>query len=147
MRRMLSRVLNIVYSHALSIPVRDMSSGYRLYRREILTSLPVHSKDFAALPEILTRLYAEGYRIAEVPFQFASRATGRSHVRLIRFAWLYLKTLWRLRRLRNSIESADYDHRAFDSLIPLQRYWQRTRYRIVQSFVSKEGRILDVGCG
>ena len=102
-RRLLSRILNTVYSRALSVPVRDTSSGYRLYRRRVLDSLSVTSADFAVLPEILVRLYAEGYGIAEVPFQFASRAAGRSHVRLARFAWSYLKTLSRLWRLRNSI--------------------------------------------
>lgn len=146
-RRVLSRILNAVYSRALSVPVRDTSSGYRLYRRQVLESLSVTSADFAILPEILVRLYAEGYRIAEIPFQFASRAAGRSHVRLATFAWSYLKTLSRLWRLRNSIESADYDHRAFDSIVPLQRYWQRARHRIVLDFAGAGGRILDVGCG
>jgi SAM-dependent methyltransferase len=46
----------------------------------------------------------------------------------------------------------DYDHRAFDSPIPLQRYWQRARHRIVLGFVKaarreKQGPVLDVGCG
>jgi ubiquinone/menaquinone biosynthesis C-methylase UbiE len=43
----------------------------------------------------------------------------------------------------------DYDHRAFDSPIPLQRYWQRTRHRIILDDVAAAhpGRVLDVGCG
>ncbi|MBI4627770.1 MAG: glycosyltransferase [Candidatus Rokubacteria bacterium] len=147
LRRVLSRILNTVYARALSMPLRDISSGFRLYRRSVLDGLTITSLDFDVLPEILTRIYAEGYRIAEVPFQFASRGAGRSHVRLARFAWSYVKTLWRLWRLRNSIESADYDHRAFDSAIPLQRYWQRSRYRIVHGFLPNGDRLLDVGCG
>jgi SAM-dependent methyltransferase len=140
-------VLNTVYSRALSVPVRDMSSGFRLYRRAVLESLATVSRDFDALPEILTRLYAEGRRIVEVPFRFASRGAGHSHVRLLHFAWAYLKTLRRLWALRNSIESADYDYRAFDSVIPLQRYWQRARHRLVLGFMPAGGRVLDVGCG
>jgi SAM-dependent methyltransferase len=50
-------------------------------------------------------------------------------------------------RLRNSVESADYDHRAYDSPIWLQRYWQRTRHRIVLEFVGDRRQVLDVGCG
>jgi SAM-dependent methyltransferase len=55
-------------------------------------------------------------------------------------------------RLRNSVAAADYDHRAFDSPIPLQRYWQRARHRITLDFVraagpSRAARILDIGCG
>jgi SAM-dependent methyltransferase len=55
-------------------------------------------------------------------------------------------------RLRNSVASMDYDHRAFDSPIPLQRYWQRARHRIILGFVkaagsSDRGSVLDIGCG
>lgn len=146
-RRLLSRILNQVFSRALSVPVRDLSSGYRLYHRHVLDSLAVTNTDFAVLPEILVRLYAEGYRVAEIPFVFEARDTGRTRVRLARFGWSYVKTLWQLWRLRNSISSADYDHRAFDSAIWLQRYWQRARHAIILDFTSRDGRILDVGCG
>lgn len=145
--RRLSRLMNRVYSRALSVPVRDLSSGYRLYHRRIIGSLTTTSADVAVLPEILVRLYAEGYQVAEVPFQFASHNEGRSIGELARFGWSYLKALARLWQLRNSIASADYDHRAHDSAIWLQRYWQRARHRIILEFSAGGGRILDVGCG
>jgi ubiquinone/menaquinone biosynthesis C-methylase UbiE len=55
-------------------------------------------------------------------------------------------------QLRNSVASADYDDRAFDSRIPLQRYWQRARHRVILDFLRAStpaagGRVLDVGCG
>jgi SAM-dependent methyltransferase len=50
-------------------------------------------------------------------------------------------------KLRNSILSGDYDDRAYDSVIPLQRYWQRTRFRHVVELMRSEGPVLDVGCG
>ena len=49
--------------------------------------------------------------------------------------------------LRNSIASADYDDRAFYSIIPLQRYWQRRRHRITTSWARGADRMLDIGCG
>jgi ubiquinone/menaquinone biosynthesis C-methylase UbiE len=49
--------------------------------------------------------------------------------------------------LRNSVRAADYDSRAFDSPIPLQRYWQRARFRIIQEMVPETGLVLDIGCG
>jgi SAM-dependent methyltransferase/tetratricopeptide (TPR) repeat protein len=50
------------------------------------------------------------------------------------------------------VASADYDHRAFDSPIPLQRYWQRARHQIVLDFLSLASgqgyhTVLDIGCG
>src|SRR2546423_1384677 len=104
---------------ALSAMTAELGVG-----AEVIAVAECARADFAALPEILVRLYAEGYRVAEMPFQFAPDGSKRAQVRFVGFAWSYLKTLWRLWRLRNSIQSADYDHRAFDSIIPLQRYWQ-----------------------
>jgi ubiquinone/menaquinone biosynthesis C-methylase UbiE len=51
-------------------------------------------------------------------------------------------------RLRSSIASADYDERAFESRIFLQRYWQRKRFEVIRSWVSwYKGVLLDVGSG
>ena len=52
--------------------------------------------------------------------------------------------LW---KLRNSILAADYDDRAHDSAIWLQRYWQRSRHKHVTDLIAGEGPVLDVGCG
>jgi dolichol-phosphate mannosyltransferase len=134
-RRLLSHILNRTYGRVLSLPVKDLSSGFRLYHRDALRDLKLHSKDFDVLEEILIRIQAEGWRIYEVPFRYMSRGSGRSHARLLKFGWAYLKTLVRMWQLRNSVESADYDYRAFDSPIWLQRYWQRTRHKIILNFV------------
>jgi ubiquinone/menaquinone biosynthesis C-methylase UbiE len=50
-------------------------------------------------------------------------------------------------KLRNSIAAADYDFRAHDSVIPLQRYWQRQRHRHITALIAAQGAVLDVGCG
>ena len=146
-RRLLSIVLNRVYARALSTPFRDLSSGFRMYRRDVLAGVPVVSRSFDMLEEILIRVDAEGWRIREIPFHYMSRGSGRSHVRLLRFGWAYLTTLVRMWRFRNSIDAADYDARAYDSPIWLQRYWQRARHRIVLDFARGCEHVLDVGCG
>src|SRR2546427_672134 len=51
------------------------------------------------------------------------------------------------RKLRNSIASADYDARAYTSVVPLQRYWQRRRYQVITTMAAGASRVLDVGCG
>jgi dolichol-phosphate mannosyltransferase len=147
LRRALSIVLNRVFGRALSTPFRDLSSGFRMYRRDVLADLQLTSRDFDVLQEILIRVDADGWRIREIPFHYMSRGSGRSHVRLVRFGWAYLTTLVRMWRFRNSIDAADYDYRAWDSPIWLQRYWQRARHRIVLDFVRGCERVLDVGCG
>ncbi len=147
LRRILSLILNMIFSRALSLPVRDVSSGFRLYKAAVLHRMSLQSVHFDVLEEILIQAYAQGWRIVEVPFQYQARRSGRSHARLLRFGWAYLRTLLRMWRLRNSVDSADYDDRAYDSIIPIQRYWQRTRHRIITEFAQGAGRTLDIGCG
>jgi dolichol-phosphate mannosyltransferase len=146
-RRFLSRALNRVARTVLRIPVRDLSSGFRLYRRAALRLDDLRAGHFDVLIELLVRLHAEGWRVAEVPFRYRARASGRSHVVYLRFARAYASTLARLWRLRNTVASADYDDRAFDSRIPIQRYWQRRRFAIVLAMLGPARRVLDVGCG
>jgi len=146
-RYILSRALNRVFSRGLALPVRDMSSGFRLYDRKVLLVDDYCSRDFDILQEILVRCYAEGWRVAEVPFEYRPRRHGKSHARVIAFGLAYARTFWKLWRLRNSILCADYDARAYDSIIPLQRYWQRSRFRHVSDFLAGCGPVLDVGCG
>jgi dolichol-phosphate mannosyltransferase len=147
LRALLSRILNLTFRRGLSLPVRDLSSGFRLYRRSALSELRLTATDFDVLEEILIRTLAAGHRVREVPFRYRARLAGRSHARLVRFARSYLRTFLAMWRLRNSIAAADYDARAYNSVVPLQRYWQRHRHRIVTRLAAGQGRILDVGCG
>ncbi len=146
-RRLLSHILNRTYGRVLSLPIRDLSSGFRMYRREVLAGMALAAQDFDILEEVLIRVHAEGWRILEVPFHYMARGSGSSHVRLFKFGLAFLKTLVRMWRLRNSVESADYDYRAFDSPIWLQRYWQQTRHRIVLGYLDGRKDVLDIGCG
>jgi dolichol-phosphate mannosyltransferase len=146
-RRALSRLLNVFMRRVLSVPVRDLSSGYRLYRREVLQQLDIHGRNFEVLEEILVKAYAAGFNITEVPFTYFPRHRGVSHARLFRFGLDLMRSSFELWKLRNSLESADYDARGFYSLIPPQRYWQRTRHHIVTSWARGAGLTLDAGCG
>lgn len=146
-RHVLSVILNVVYTRLLDLPVKDISSGFRLYHAPVLRGLTLQSTDFDALEEILIQCYARGCTIAEIPFRYVPRDSGKSKVKLLRFGIAYLRTLVRMWKLRNSIGSADYDARAFDSWIPLQRYWQRQRYHIITSMLRHDQSCLDIGCG
>jgi dolichol-phosphate mannosyltransferase len=146
-RSLLSRLLNLWIRRLLSMPVRDLSSGFRLYRREALLELDLHARNFEVIEEILVKAYARGYSVCEVPFTYFPRESGRSHARLIRFGMDLVRSSWDLWRLRNSVNSADYDDRAFYSIIPIQRYWQRRRHRIATFWARGAEQVLDAGCG
>ena len=101
-RRMLSAILNKTYARVLDLPLADLSSGYRMYQRELLTKLELEARDFDVLEEILVKVHLLGGRIKEVPFHYQARNSGKSHAKLLKFGWAYLRTLARMRRLRNS---------------------------------------------
>ena len=146
-RRATSWLLNGVLRWMLSMPVRDLSSGYRLYRRDTLANLDLRSTNFEVLEEILVKAYAQGFIIVEVPFTYFPRGAGRSHAKLLSFGWKIMRSSVNLWKIRNSLASADYDERAFYSVIPIQRFWQRRRHHITVSWARGAGRVLDAGCG
>jgi dolichol-phosphate mannosyltransferase len=147
LRLLLSRILNWIYTSVLSLPIADVSSGFRLYRRALLDAIDLAGEHFDVLPELAVQAYARGFRVREIPFHYRPRAGGTSHARVVAFTPSYLRTLYRYWRLRNSVASADYDFRAFHSRHPFQRYWQRRRYTIVTGYAGRGERGLDVGCG
>jgi len=101
-RRILSAILNRTYALLLGMKLRDLSSGFRLYDRRVLTTLDLDARDFDALEEILVRIHINGGRIKEVPFHYQVRHSGTSHAKLLRFGWAYSRTLLRMCRLRYS---------------------------------------------
>lgn len=99
LRKRLSVLLNRFFSGMLSLPYRDLSSGFRLYRREALAGLPEVAPGYESLLEILIRLHLAGRTIREIPFDYAPRQHGFSKTRIARFALAYLQCFRRMRRL------------------------------------------------
>jgi SAM-dependent methyltransferase len=131
----------------LSVPVHDLSSGFRLYHKHIFQKMDLKFTNFVVLVEILLNGLKRGARLAEVPFHYQPRGEGRSHAQIVQFGMDYLRLFHSMWRIRNSISFPDYDWRAYDSRIPLQRYWQRTRHKIIMEFTPPNVSTVDVGCG
>ena len=146
-RRKLSDFLNFALRRTLSIPVGDLSSGFRLYRREAIENLETESRNFEIQEELLARAYIRGFSITEVPFVYFPRGAGRSHARVLSFGIDLARSALKLRTLRNAPDAADYEDRAFYSFNPGRRYRARRRHRIVLSWARGCERILAVGCG
>jgi SAM-dependent methyltransferase len=146
-RSVASRAVNRVFGRGLSLPVSDLSSAFRLYRADVLRGQRLTATDYDVLPELLVRAAAAGWRIHEVPLRAELSQRNRKVGPLLRLLAAYVRTFAELWQLRNSIEAGDYDARAHDSVIPLQRYWQRQRYKHITELIAGQGGVLDVGCG
>ena len=147
-RYVCSRLLNAVFSRGLDVPIRDLSSGFRLYRAAVIREQHITSRDFDILQQTIVQAFAEGWRVREVPFVLSAEQAAEAPIDgSCRSGCAWIRTFGELWLLRNSILAADYDDRAHDSRIFLQRYWQRARHRHVMELIAGEGAVLDIGCG
>jgi dolichol-phosphate mannosyltransferase len=100
-RLWLSRTGNTYARVMLGIPVRDATSGYRVYRRELLEDLvtePFHADGYGFQIELVMRSWLRGWTVGEVPITFREREHGHSKIsRRIVVEALWLVTLWGLR--------------------------------------------------
>jgi dolichol-phosphate mannosyltransferase len=65
----------------LGVPVRDCTSGYRVFRRKILEAIELDQLMAVGPPiveEVLFKVYKRGFRIKEVPYILEERKAGES---------------------------------------------------------------------
>ncbi len=102
LRRLNSAVANGLARNVLDLPIRDCTSGFRLYATAMLRRMPLvamRSRGYSMLVELLCTVVELGGRVTEVPIVFRDRSEGRSKVGLHEI-WESLRTIARLRRGR-----------------------------------------------
>jgi dolichol-phosphate mannosyltransferase len=80
-RKRLSAFGNFYARSILGFPLRDVTTGYRMWRRETLQSMPlerIRSNGYIFLVEMAYLAYCLEYQIEEVPIHFADRRWGKS---------------------------------------------------------------------
>src|SRR5436190_63476 len=80
-RRMLSKGGSLYARSILGLQVRDLTGGFKCFRREVLERLDlpsVQSTGYAFQIELTYRAVKRGFRIVEVPITFADRRVGKS---------------------------------------------------------------------
>jgi dolichol-phosphate mannosyltransferase len=80
-RRLVSRGGCLYASTVLDVDVRDLTGGFKCFRREVLETLDlatVRSEGYAFQVELTYRALQTGFRVAEVPITFTERRRGKS---------------------------------------------------------------------
>ncbi len=83
----------------LQASVRDLTGGFKCYRRVVLESIDldaIHSKGYAFQIETTYRALRAGYRVVEVPITFADREAGGSKMSRA----IVAEAIWRVPALR-----------------------------------------------
>jgi len=92
-RLMLSLFANAYARTLLGLAPRDVTSGFRAYRTEVLSRVDwpaVRARGYAFLVEVLYRLKRQNARMAEVPIVFSERRDGQSKMNrtiILEAAW------------------------------------------------------------
>ncbi len=80
-RRALSRGGSFYARAILGLPVRDLTGGFKCFRREVLEAIDLPSvqcSGYAFQIELTYRAAKKGFRVAEVPIVFVDRRVGHS---------------------------------------------------------------------
>jgi dolichol-phosphate mannosyltransferase len=80
-RRLLSRGGSLYARTILGVSIRDLTGGFKCFRREVLQSIDlptVECTGYAFQIELTYRTLRRGFRVAEVPIVFADRRVGQS---------------------------------------------------------------------
>jgi dolichol-phosphate mannosyltransferase len=95
-RRVISRTANLGLRAVFMSPVRDLTTGYRVFRTSVVRQLPLRARGFEVQLEISVRLLAAGRRIAEIPLVLTDRSAGSSKMRYLRLIRSYGAMVFRL---------------------------------------------------
>ena len=94
-RRFVSRTGSYYAQVLLRTPVRDLTGGFKCYRREVLERIDldaVSARGYAFQIETTYRALRAGFRVVEVPITFADREAGTSKMSRS----IVLEAIWRV---------------------------------------------------
>ena len=98
-RHALSKGGSLYSRTILGLPVRDLTSGYKAFRAEVLRAIDlgtVHSEGYSFQIELTYRAAKRQFRIVEVPIHFVDRKAGQSKMSSRIFGEAVLM-VWKLR--------------------------------------------------
>ncbi len=111
-RKWLSAFGNFYARTILGLPLRDVTTGYRLWRRETLLGMPlerIRANGYVFLVEMAYMAHCLGFDIAQSPIYFADRRWGKSKMSLkiqLEAAFRIWEVKWAYRDLKaNGVEA------------------------------------------
>jgi dolichol-phosphate mannosyltransferase len=119
-RRIVSRGGCLYARRVLSVSVRDLTGGFKCFRREVLEAIDlptVRSRGYAFQVELTLRAVRAGFRVVEVPIVFRERRFGRSKMSW-RIAGEAFVLLPQLRRRAVRVRETSVQPRAAEGVEP-----------------------------
>jgi dolichol-phosphate mannosyltransferase len=107
-RKSLSAFGNFYARTILRLPLHDVTTGYRMWRRETLQRMPlerIQSNGYVFLVEMMYLAHCLQFKIGEVPIYFADRRLGKSKMSIkiqMEAAIRVWQVLWHYRDLKRA---------------------------------------------
>ena len=98
-RRLLSRFANFYVKTILAMPIKDMTSGFMCFRKDILKGIALDnlkSDGYAFLVELKYKIFKSGYKINEHHIVFTERREGQSKMSF-KNIWEAIWLPWKLK--------------------------------------------------
>lgn len=102
MRKLISGGGNLYARTVLRLPYRDLTGGFKCFRRSTLQAIPfdqLMSTGYSFQIELTTRAHRKGFRIVEIPIFFPDRKRGASKMSGAIFKEAFVN-VWKLRRVQ-----------------------------------------------
>ena len=99
MRRLISRGGSTYARLALRLPVRDLTGGFKCFRREVLEAIDldtIEARGYAFQVETTYRALKAGFRVVEIPIVFRDRTDGTSKMSRS----IVAEAIWRVPAMR-----------------------------------------------
>jgi dolichol-phosphate mannosyltransferase len=98
-RRFISRGGSSYARVALGLPIRDLTGGFKCFRREVLETInldTIQARGYAFQVETTYRAIRAGFRVVEIPIVFRDRADGTSKMSRS----IVAEAMWRVPSMR-----------------------------------------------
>ena len=126
------------------LDLTDMETCYKVFRTELLKSIPLRSNDFALEPEITAKIAKRGFRIFEVPVSYL----GRTHLEGKKIGWRdgfkAIATMIRYWLVDDAYAPDEYGSHILTSLEKARRF---NRWMADEVRPNVGARVLEIGAG
>jgi glycosyltransferase involved in cell wall biosynthesis len=138
-----NKFLTLVSNMVTNLNLTDMETGYKVFRADIIKSIPIRSSRFGVEPELTAKLAKVHARIFEVPISYAGRAYWEGK----KIRWTDgIVALWTILRYAfvDDQENADPSYKILLRLSRAERY---NRWMLHQLAPWLGQRVIEIGSG